>query len=81
MGQKQGDSRQQVLRLLRGRTYEMPDLQSMLSSWPQDINPELERLRADVNIKLERCAALIRLIIALTVEFLVSFRRAEDFAR
>ena len=53
------DSRQQVLRLLRGRTYEIPDMQSMLGAWPQDINPELERLRADVNIRLERYAALI----------------------
>ena len=51
MGQRQEDSRQQVLRLLRGRTYEIPDLQSMLGAWSLDINPELERLRADVNIR------------------------------
>lgn len=47
-------TRQELLESLHGRSLHIPDLQVYLSHWPHYINPELENLREDVDIKLRR---------------------------
>lgn len=39
----------QLLKSLQGRMLHIPDLQAMMSHWPQYVSPELDRLRADVD--------------------------------
>ncbi|KAI1395231.1 terpenoid synthase [Hypoxylon fuscum] len=38
------DPREQLLMLVRGSQITIPDLQSMISHWPQGIHPEIEKL-------------------------------------
>ncbi|KAL8679066.1 MAG: hypothetical protein Q9186_004606 [Xanthomendoza sp. 1 TL-2023] len=45
-------SREELLASLRGRTLNVPDLQALLSHWPQYVHLELDRLRRDVDAKL-----------------------------
>ncbi|KAI4244340.1 MAG: hypothetical protein L6R40_003066 [Gallowayella cf. fulva] len=45
-------TRNELLASLRGRTLEIPDLQALLSHWPQYVHLELDRLRKDVDRKL-----------------------------
>lgn len=53
-------SRQRLLGSLTGQDLHIPDLQPLLSSWPQYVSPQLERLKKDVDEKLERyCNRLI----------------------
>ena len=46
-------SRQQLLMSLRGHTLKIPNLQVLFNHWPQHVNPELDRLRADVDERLQ----------------------------
>ena len=48
-------SRQQLLKLLRGQSLVIPDLEILFDHWPQSVNPEENRLRDDVDRKLEKC--------------------------
>ena len=48
-------SRQQLLKSLQGRSLHIPDLQALLDHWPQYVNPEVGRLRKDVDDRLQRC--------------------------
>ncbi|KAL8963659.1 MAG: hypothetical protein Q9193_000103 [Seirophora villosa] len=41
--------RKQLLKSLKGRVLHIPNLQALMSHWPQYVNPELERLREDVD--------------------------------
>ncbi|KAL8765569.1 MAG: hypothetical protein Q9209_007400 [Squamulea sp. 1 TL-2023] len=45
-------SRDELVTSLRGRTLEIPDLQALLSHWPQYVHLEFDRLRDDVDGKL-----------------------------
>lgn len=47
--------RQQLLGSLQGCSLYIPDLQALLSHWPQYVHPELKRLQKDVLERLERC--------------------------
>lgn len=47
-------SRQQLLKSLQGRSLHIPDLQALLDDWPQYVNPEVGRLREDVDERLQR---------------------------
>ncbi|KAL9003529.1 MAG: hypothetical protein Q9188_003615 [Gyalolechia gomerana] len=49
LGLETGASRDQLLKSLQGRSLHIPDLQAPLAHWPQYINPQLERLRQDVD--------------------------------
>ena len=49
-----GCPREQLLRELRGRNFEIPDLQDLFRGWPQDVHPEVERLREVVDASLTR---------------------------
>lgn len=49
-------TRNELLASLRGRTLEIPDLQALLSHWPQYVHLELDRLRKDVDRKLHEYA-------------------------
>ena len=44
--------RQRLVESLHGRNLHIPDLQGLLSHWPQYVNPEIERLRQDVDERL-----------------------------
>ena len=46
--------RQCLLESLQGRVLRIPDLQGLLSHWPQYVNPELSRLREAVDKRLQR---------------------------
>ena len=46
-------SRQQLLHSLRGQSVVIPDLRTLFDHWPQGVNPEVERLREDVENRLE----------------------------
>lgn len=46
-------SRQQLLKSLQGRSLHIPDLQALLDHWPQYVNPEVGRLRQDVDDRLQ----------------------------
>ena len=48
-------SRQQLLKSLQGHSLHIPDLQALLDHWPQYVNPEVGRLRKDVDNRLKRC--------------------------
>ncbi|KAI1170629.1 terpenoid synthase [Nemania sp. FL0916] len=47
------ESRQSVLARMRGTSIYIPDLRPLLYSWPQGINPEVERLESEVSDILE----------------------------
>ncbi|KAH9998546.1 terpenoid synthase [Xylariaceae sp. FL0662B] len=47
------DARTQLLRRLRGSRIEIPDLQCLMSHWPQGVSPDIERLNEDVENMLE----------------------------
>ncbi|KAA6411299.1 MAG: hypothetical protein FRX48_04579 [Lasallia pustulata] len=53
MGSLQMISRQQLLHSLRGQSLVIPDLRTLFDHWPQGVNPEVERLREDVESRLE----------------------------
>ena len=46
--------RKKLLDSLRGRQLPIPDLERFFEHWPQYVNPNLERLRIDVDEKLRR---------------------------
>lgn len=46
--------KEQLLKSLRGRKLDIPDLQDLFRDWPQCVNPEVERLRSAVNESHER---------------------------
>ena len=46
--------RQDLVGELRGQTVHVPDLHDILPDWPHAINPEIERLRRDVEARLDR---------------------------
>ncbi|KAL8908996.1 MAG: hypothetical protein Q9207_000447 [Kuettlingeria erythrocarpa] len=48
-----GQSRQQLLTTLQGRSLHIPDLHALMSHWPQDVHPEIERLRQDCDKTLQ----------------------------
>ncbi|KAL8951387.1 MAG: hypothetical protein Q9222_002637 [Ikaeria aurantiellina] len=48
-----GTQRQQLLHSLKGQELHIPDLQSLLESWPQYENPELPGFRGEVDEWLE----------------------------
>jgi hypothetical protein len=39
--------RDRLLSRMRGSTVTIPDIQAMMSHWPQGVNPEIERLERD----------------------------------
>ncbi|KAE8149091.1 terpenoid synthase [Aspergillus avenaceus] len=45
--------RQRLLLQLRGHSFVIPDLQRVFAHWPQAINPEVGRLRKDVEARME----------------------------
>ena len=47
-------TRKQLLNSLRGSIVVLPDVQSVLRHWPQNVNPHLSRLRDDVEKYLEK---------------------------
>ncbi|KAH6662813.1 isoprenoid synthase domain-containing protein [Halenospora varia] len=47
------NTRQKLLASLQGCSVTIPDLQGLFRQWPQAVNPEVERLRIDVDQKLE----------------------------
>ena len=47
-------ARQRLLSSLRGQTLVLPDICKFLEHWPQYINPEIERLREEVDDRLSR---------------------------
>ena len=49
--------KEQLLKSLRGRKLEIPDLQDLFRDWPQCVHPEVERLRNAVNETNERFVA------------------------
>ncbi|KAL8664204.1 MAG: hypothetical protein Q9202_003282 [Teloschistes flavicans] len=51
------ESRDELLASLRGTTLKIPDVQQLLKEWPQYINLELNRLRGDVDEKLQEWVA------------------------
>ena len=53
--------RQRLLESVRGRSLRIPDLQAFLSNWPQYVNSELDRLREDVDERLQKCVVPSRL--------------------
>lgn len=55
MDQNLGNSRQQLLKSLQGQSLVIPDLEILFDHWPQNVNPEENRLRDDVDRKLEKC--------------------------
>ena len=46
-------AKEQLLKSLRGRKLEIPDLQDLCRNWPQCVHPEVERLRSAVNKSYE----------------------------
>ncbi|CAG8949918.1 hypothetical protein HYFRA_00004248 [Hymenoscyphus fraxineus] len=46
-------TRQKLLASLQGATVTIPNLRGLFNNWPQDVNPEVERLDEDVQRKLE----------------------------
>lgn len=46
-------SRSVVLSALKGQRVRVPDLQALLQDWPQYTNPYYERLKTDVDAKLD----------------------------
>lgn len=46
--------RQRLLESLRGQELHVPDLQPLFKHWPQSVNPNLDRLRKDVDERLKR---------------------------
>ena len=55
MGSLDDTPRQQLLQSLRGQSLVIPDLQSLFRDWHQAIHPELDRLRKNVDHRLEMC--------------------------
>lgn len=49
-------TREEILSSLRGRSLYIPDLQELLSQWPQYVSPELDRLHDAVDGKLQEYA-------------------------
>lgn len=47
-----------VLNSLRGKEIVLCDLNGIFNSWPKEINPNLDQLRQDVDVWLERCGPL-----------------------
>lgn len=47
------EEREQLLTLMRGARVRIPDMQCLMSHWPQGVNPEIERLDEDVMKTLE----------------------------
>ena len=45
--------RSQLRESLQGKILLIPDLQSYMQHWPQDVNPHVNRLREDVDRRLE----------------------------
>ena len=79
------DTREELLKSLRGRTLSVPDLQALLSKWPQDINPELDRLRKDVDEMLQECVlsncTLWLSLLANLPTYKGSFPKVKGFAK
>ena len=46
-----------ILNSLRGEKIVLCDLNRIFNNWPKEINPNLDRLRHDVDIWLERCGS------------------------
>ncbi len=47
-----------LLNSLRGQRIVLCDLNRIFDGWPKEINPNLDRLRHDVDVWLERCEPL-----------------------
>ena len=47
-----------VLDSLRGEKVVLGDLNRIFDNWPKEINPNLDQLRRDVDVWLERCGPL-----------------------
>lgn len=45
--------RKQLLSFMRGTRVAIPDLQSMLSHWPAGVHADIDRLDADVRLRIE----------------------------
>ena len=43
-----------ILRALRGQSIVLPDLNAILDGWPREVNPNLDRLRRDLDEWLDR---------------------------
>lgn len=46
------EEREQLLALMRGARVRIPDMQRLMSHWPQGVHPEVERLDEDVKTTL-----------------------------
>jgi hypothetical protein len=46
-------TRQDLLRFMQGQRMVIPDLESLMSHWPQGVNSEMNRLQKDVDCMLE----------------------------
>ena len=53
MDPAQVTARSQLRGSIKGKTLLIPDLQSYLQHWPQEVSPHVNRLREDVNKRLE----------------------------
>ena len=47
-----------LLDSLRGEEVVLRDLNGIFNNWPKEINPNLDQLRQDVDVWLERCGPL-----------------------
>lgn len=46
---------ERLLISLRGQRVVLPDLDGLFQDWPTKVNPNLSRLRQELDIWLERC--------------------------
>ena len=46
--------RSDLIEALKGQTVHVPDLHKYMPDWPHGVNPEVERLRKDVDDRLDR---------------------------
>jgi hypothetical protein len=49
-----------LLTSLRGQEVTLCDLNAIFSGWPSEVNPNLDRLRQDVEVWLEKCDCPVR---------------------
>ncbi|KAL4940865.1 hypothetical protein BDV06DRAFT_223671 [Aspergillus oleicola] len=53
VSQSPSNTRECLLRSLKGNTFLFPDLHKILAHWPQDTHPEVDRLSKQVEKKLQ----------------------------
>ncbi|KAL1877797.1 hypothetical protein Plec18167_004766 [Paecilomyces lecythidis] len=49
-----GNPRKRLVRSLRGKTFIIPDLESIFHHWPYAVNPEVDRLKKELNQRMEQ---------------------------